>query len=249
MKNTLIFYRDWYEALRELTPDERLNAYEAIMRYAFEDVEPEDKLIRLTTALMRATIDRDNDRYDETSKKRREAVTKRWQAYKSMVMNTKHTNRTDNDNDNVNDNVNDNEPTTKVAGDRNKEKTSKEVQKKDTDRRFVRPTKEQVEAYCNERGNGVDAGNFVDFYESKGWKVGSSPMKDWKAAVRTWEQRDGRSRKQAPKGVRLGVGEWIDEAGARRYGTGTHTVPMSAPPRPNESSYWSAENSQWVSGV
>jgi len=49
---------------------------------------------------------------------------------------------------------------------------------------------DEVAAYCLERGNGVDAGRFVDFYASKGWLVGKSPMKDWKAAVRTWE-RDG----------------------------------------------------------
>ena len=57
-------------------------------------------------------------------------------------------------------------------------------------RRFVKPTVEDVRAYCEERGNGIDAQSFVDFYESKGWVVGKSPMKDWKAAVRTWEQRD-----------------------------------------------------------
>lgn len=50
-----------------------------------------------------------------------------------------------------------------------------------------RPTVEEVTAYCSERGNSVDPQAFVDFYESKGWLVGKSPMKDWKAAVRTWE--------------------------------------------------------------
>ena len=63
-------------------------------------------------------------------------------------------------------------------------------------KRFVKPTAEEVRAYCAERGNRVDAQAFVDFYEAKGWKVGSSPMKDWKAAVRTWEKRDA-ERKQA----------------------------------------------------
>nr|DAH18538.1 MAG TPA: DNA-binding domain protein [Caudoviricetes sp.] len=63
-------------------------------------------------------------------------------------------------------------------------------------KRFVKPTAEDVRAYCAERGNCVDAQAFVDFYEAKGWKVGSSPMKDWKAAVRTWEKRDA-ERKQA----------------------------------------------------
>ena len=54
----------------------------------------------------------------------------------------------------------------------------------------ARPSVEDVRAYCQERGNNVDAEAFVAFYESNGWKVGKNPMKDWKAAVRTWETRD-----------------------------------------------------------
>lgn len=56
--------------------------------------------------------------------------------------------------------------------------------------RAHRPTVEEVAAYCRERGNRVDAERFVDFYASKGWKVGNQPMKDWKACVRTWERRE-----------------------------------------------------------
>ena len=56
-------------------------------------------------------------------------------------------------------------------------------------KRFTPPTVEEVKAYCLERKNGLDAQAFVDFYSSKGWKVGNNPMKDWKAAVRTWENR------------------------------------------------------------
>ena len=55
-------------------------------------------------------------------------------------------------------------------------------------RRFVPPTVEEVRAYCLERGNLVDAQRFVDHYTANGWKIGGkSAMKDWKAAVRTWE--------------------------------------------------------------
>lgn len=54
---------------------------------------------------------------------------------------------------------------------------------------FTPPTVEEVQAYCEERRNGVDPEAFVDFYSSKGWKVGNQKMKDWKAAVRTWERR------------------------------------------------------------
>lgn len=55
---------------------------------------------------------------------------------------------------------------------------------------FIKPTLEEVEEYCRSRNNGVDAQNFLDFYEMKGWMVGKNHMKDWKAAVRTWERRD-----------------------------------------------------------
>lgn len=71
-----------------------------------------------------------------------------------------------------------------------KEKESKEKEAPTGAARFVRPTLEEVEAYCRERGNSISAQGFLNYYDSNGWRVGKSPMKDWKAAVRTWEQRD-----------------------------------------------------------
>jgi hypothetical protein len=53
---------------------------------------------------------------------------------------------------------------------------------------FKIPTFENVQSYCVERKNNVDARKFIDFYESKGWMVGKNKMKDWKACVRTWEK-------------------------------------------------------------
>lgn len=63
-------------------------------------------------------------------------------------------------------------------------------------KRFTPPTLEEVKAYCTERGNSVDPETFIDFYSSKGWKVGNQPMKDWKAAVRTWEKSRGTVQKK-----------------------------------------------------
>ena len=57
-------------------------------------------------------------------------------------------------------------------------------------KRFVKPTIEEVQAYCLERNKGVDAQRWYDYYSSNGWKVGKNPMKDWKAAVRTWERSE-----------------------------------------------------------
>ena len=59
-------------------------------------------------------------------------------------------------------------------------------------KRFVKPTVEEVKQYCIERNNNVNAEQFFDYYESNGWKVGKNSMKDWKAAVRTWECREYR---------------------------------------------------------
>lgn len=55
--------------------------------------------------------------------------------------------------------------------------------------RFTPPTLSEVQDYIDEKGYHIDANTFIDFYESKGWMVGKNKMKDWKAAVRTWEKR------------------------------------------------------------
>lgn len=62
---------------------------------------------------------------------------------------------------------------------------------------FRRPTVDEVRQYCLERKNNVDAQQFVDFYASKGWRVGNQPMKDWKACIRTWERRNTKPRQNA----------------------------------------------------
>ena len=70
------------------------------------------------------------------------------------------------------------------------EKPAQEIQPEKPKRKnFVKPTVEEIAEYCSERKNGIDPQAFYDFYESKGWKVGAAKMKDWRASVRTWEQR------------------------------------------------------------
>lgn len=66
-------------------------------------------------------------------------------------------------------------------------------------KRFIPPTVDEVSAYCQERGNSVDPQRFVDYYSSNGWMVGKNKMKDWKAAVRTWEQKEKSYARPAPK--------------------------------------------------
>ena len=70
------------------------------------------------------------------------------------------------------------------------ESESNPIERAQTAKRFAPPSVEDVTAYCRERKNNVDPQKFVDFYTAKGWKVGQNPMKDWRACVRTWEQRE-----------------------------------------------------------
>lgn len=73
---------------------------------------------------------------------------------------------------------------------------------KESKKRFVKPTVEEVDAYCRERGNNIDPQAFIDNYERVGWVVGKNktPMKDWKATVRTWERNNFKTdkRKESP---------------------------------------------------
>lgn len=75
--------------------------------------------------------------------------------------------------------------------------------------RFSPPSLAEVQAYISERGSAVDAQQFVDFYASKGWMVGKNRMKDWKAAVRTWEKRRKEEAGEQPTKQEYHVGTWL----------------------------------------
>lgn len=65
-------------------------------------------------------------------------------------------------------------------------------------KRFTPPTIEEVQAYCDERNNSIDAEHFIDYYSSQHWKKANGlPLEDWKAAVRTWEKKDYNKPKQS----------------------------------------------------
>ena len=92
---------------------------------------------------------------------------------------------------------------------------------KDGSSRFQKPSLDDIRAYCISRANNVDPDQFFNFYESKGWMVGKTPMKDWRAAVRTWEKRD------TPRGKKSSRQESVLEHNLRvmdqMYGTTLHS--------------------------
>lgn len=83
---------------------------------------------------------------------------------------------------NIDNNTNNNTVSNNI-GDNNTPKAEKKE-------RFKAPTVEEVQEYCTERGNNIDAQHFIDYYSARGWMLGKNHIKDWKACIRTWERND-----------------------------------------------------------
>lgn len=194
-KKTFIAYIDWIEYFDEdTTIEQKGQIFDAILRYqnGETDVRPADPAARMVFNKIRKTMQCDAVAYAEKCEKRRKAAEERWMqkhanASKSMQMDTDTETETDTDTDT------ETETDTERPKGLSKREKIPSVSKREPQKRFTPPTVEEVEAYCFERNNKVDAERFVDFYASNGWRVGKNPMKDWKAAVRTWEKREDNS--------------------------------------------------------
>ena len=93
-----------------------------------------------------------------------------------------------------------------------KDSIDKDIEKENNKKKkFEKPTIAEVDAYCKERNNGIDAEAFVAFYESKGWLIGKNPMKSWKSAIITWEKSRKQTQSQPVK--KYGDGSAYDYEG------------------------------------
>lgn len=78
------------------------------------------------------------------------------------------------------------------------EKPAQEIQlEKPKRKNFVKPTVEEIEAFCKEKNYNINAQQFFNYYESNGWKIGRNAMKSWQAAVQNWNTRDKANNKAA----------------------------------------------------
>ena len=89
----------------------------------------------------------------------------------------------------IDNNILDNNTVNNIGGNNNTLKAEK-PERTEKKERFKVPSVEEVQAYCTERGNNIDAHHFVDYYSARGWMLGKSHIKDWKACVRTWERNE-----------------------------------------------------------
>ena len=207
-RDSFIFYGSFYEAISCLDDATRLQCYDAVASYAITGSEPElNGVAKAIFALVKPQIDANNKRYNngckgaEYGKKGGRPVTKNpigdndenpiGDTSKNPIgVNDENPKETPNEKENENVNENENE---KEKENESPSETKREKQAKEKRKRFSAPSVDEVRDYCRERGNSIDAETFVDFYASKGWKVGNTPMKDWQSAIRTWEKRESRA--------------------------------------------------------
>lgn len=197
-KEAFIIHADAWRTIQKLSLEQRGVLLSALMLYQLgEDLPEMDPVTELAFSFMSSQLDRDNEKYDRIIEKRKQAGKKgaevRWHEDSKnskchqVIASYSHTDTvTDTDTDTVTDvDININNKKVYVP-EKSETKTKRTV--------FRKPSLEEVREYCEERQNDVDPERFIAYYESNGWKVGRNNMKDWRAAVRTWE-RSGSSRK------------------------------------------------------
>ena len=164
----------------------------ALLHYANDQEVTTTGQEKLAFAMLKLQIDRDAANYQQYCDKQRKNGAKGGRPKKTTETHENPTVFTE----------------TQKTKDKDKDKDKeededKEKQKENNKRHFVAyhpPTVDEVASYCGEKGYKIDAEHFVSYYESNGWRVGKNPMKDWRAACRTWA-RNEYSKPTQSKGV------------------------------------------------
>lgn len=186
-KKSFVMYAEWgnlFESLPEASAGTLIKAiYD---HFRGEDPHIADASLKAVYDMIAARMDADGEKYEEVRAKRTDAARSKWMqmgANASKSIQKHHDNENDNDNENVNVNVSSNED------------------KREKRKRFTPPTLEELRSYIREKGYTFEAETFIAYYDSNGWKIGRNPMKDWKAACRTWQQKEKERRKPAVQKV------------------------------------------------
>lgn len=199
-RESFVFHKDWYYAIKKRSQLLRIEIYDAIMEKVFEGTQKElSEVASVVMDLISPQIDRDTEKWLDTREKRSLAGKKHKGNQYSKTKQTEQsgTNGTsvptmeqmehNETNGTVSVSVSDN-----VSVDNNsvileKNKDTNVSIKKES-KRFIKPTIQEIQAYIFEKGYTFDAEAFFAFYESNGWKVGKNPMKNWKMACTTWSK-------------------------------------------------------------
>ena len=187
-------YHSYLAAMEPLNDAERGRLFTALLIYSQTGDAPHlDGNERFVFPVMREQIDRESKKYAAKCERNRENVMNRYS--NEYERNQSYSNAT-------------NTKTKKKTKTRTKTKENIKgvpggttADKPPKTRVFAPPSVEEVRAYCLERGNNIDPQYFVDYYEARGWMIGKNKMKDWRAAMRTWEQRNSGSQQKGEEDI------------------------------------------------
>lgn len=179
-KDGFYFFTNYRNIAKDLPIELRAEFYEALMDYAIDGIEPENGIIKALITAIKPSLDKTEKRggnHNPTGQNQYKEVKVGQSEVKSGQ----------------------NEVKVGQSGQTfNKQETrniKQEIKEKDnlkviTKEKFTKPTLEEIKSYFAEKGYVDESEVFYDFYNSKGWVVGKSPMKDWRAAVRNWGRRN-----------------------------------------------------------
>jgi hypothetical protein len=214
------WYRSYYDALKEIPAEEFRAIVLAVCAYALDGEEPElSGVARAIFTLIRPTLEvgrskaENRSRAEQTSLSAEQDSNKREQAENKPEQTENKRKQTDNKPE-------------QTRKEKEKEKEREKESENDSycsppppsgPKRFVPPTLAEVQSYVAERQSPVDPQGFIDFYESKGWMVGKTPMKDWKAACRNAETWERWSRTEASAPPKKGLAQALTDRQMEKY--------------------------------
>lgn len=194
MSEKFMFFENFKATADTLPDDMRLKFYDALTNYVFSGVMSDDYIINALIKAVNPVL------YVETRGGAREGCGRKSKSIKENQKNQIE-NFEKNENQNNQNNQNNQKEEKKNTPLNPQKENNKNIYNPENNKlfsapkegklkKFKKPSLEEIRAYCQERGNDVQAERFYDFYESKGWRVGNQAMKDWMAAVRTWENKN-----------------------------------------------------------
>ena len=194
MRDTFIFYRSFKDSMSDLPDKDKLLMYEAIADYSLDLKEPAlSGFPKALFSLIRPILDANIQRWKNGRK---------GGAPIGNINARKTTEKQPRDNRNSTEKQPNKDKDVNKDKDANVEDKSS-MNKGEKSTRFVPPTLTEVQKFISEKGYTIEASAFIDFYESKGWMIGKNKMKDWRAAVRTWQRKQTSSTRSAEIGVIL----------------------------------------------
>lgn len=221
------WYRSYYDALKELPAEEFRDIVLAVCAYALDGEEPElSGVARAIFTLIRPTLEVGRSKAENRSKAEQTSL------YAEQTGNKPEQtkNKPEQTQNKRKQTGNKPEQTRNKPEQTRKEKEKEKEREKESEndsycsppppsgpKRFVPPTLAEVQSYVAERQSPVDPQGFIDFYASKGWMVGKTPMKDWKAACRNAETWERWSRTEASAPPKNGLAQALTDRQMEKY--------------------------------